>query len=218
MPSNSYYYGSNRSSAMLNLKPPVKVRSDLTPDFLRKRIPEILGIEYTNIYRDFYNSIYHHFFSHVGYPVKEVFPLNTPHDKLKLGDVITIEEVGNYSRLYQKTNTDIGFLILEQSLDTTTNPDLNVWKTIIKSYPSQLEIYYKNSDVEGVLKLDDLKKEDAHLYHHFKEFIDTHKQMFAQCLIDKLPKEKAKVIHECNPDTPGMVNALWEDLLRTQLS
>ena len=213
MPSNSYYYGSNRSSAMLNLKPPVKVRNDLTPAYLRRRIPEILDIEYSNICSDFYNSIYHHFFSHVGYPVKEVFSIGTAHEDLNLGDVITVEEVANYSRLYQKTNTDLGFIILEQSLDTTSNPEVNVWKTIIKSNPPKLEIYYKNSSPEGVLKLDDLKREDVHLYHHFKEFIDTHRQIFAECLIDKLPREKSQVICEFNPDTPGMVNALWEDFL-----
>jgi len=218
MPSNSLYYGSNRSSAMLNLKPPVKVRNDLTPSFLRRRIPELLDLEYLTICRDFYCSLYHYFFSHVGYPVKEVYPLHTQHDTLKLGDVITIEEIGHYSRLYQKTNTDIGFLILEQNLDTTSSNDVNVWKTIIKSYPPKMEIYYKNSNDEGVLKLDHLKKEDVHLYGHFKEFIDTHKQIFTHCLIDKLPKEKAQVICDCNPDTPGMINALWEDFLLTQLS
>ena len=213
MPSNSYYYGSNRSSNVLNLKAPVRVRPDLTPSYLRTRIPEILGIVYGDLCLDFYNSLYHHFFSTVGYPVKQVHPLGTNHETLGLGDAITIEEVANYSRLYQKAPTSTGFLILEQALDTVSNPDVNVWKTIIRAKPSKMEAYYKDCSAEGVLTLDELKKEDEHLYHHFKEFIDTHKQIFAECLIDKLPKDKATVIRESNPDTTGMIQALWEDFL-----
>ena len=217
MPSNSYYLGSNNSSAMLQFKPPVRVRADLTPEFLRHRIPEILGQEtYSSFCQDFYHSLYHHFFSNVGYPIKDVFPVGTNHNELKLGDVITIEEVANYSRLYQRAPNDNGFLIVEQILDTS-NPEINVWKTLIKKQPSKMEVYYKDCSAEGVLTLSDLQKEDFHLYHNFKEFIDGHKLIFVNCLLDKLPKEKAQIIRESNPDTPGMIYAIWEDFLQTVL-
>ena len=216
MPGNNYYI--NNSSAMLHLKPPVKVRNDLNPTFLRHRIPEILGLEYLNICRDFYNSIYHYFCSNLGYPIKRVFPRETDHTTLEVGDVISLEEVGNYSRLYQKNKTNIGFLIIEQSLDTTSNPELNIWKTIIKNYPQKLEAYQKNTNNEGVLKLQDFKKEDEHVYNHFKLFLDTHNKLFAEYLINNLPDDKAHVICEYNPDPSGMINALWEDFLVTQLN
>jgi len=212
----NYYLGSNHVSSILNLKPPTRVRAELTPEYLRNRIPELMGSEkHVALCNLFYESIFHHFFSSVGYPVKTLYPKGGAHHAdLKVGDAITIEEVGLYSRIYQRVPNEHGFLILEQYLDINSDKDVDIWKSQIKNYPITMETINMNYSKVGILSLDGLKIEDPHLHVHFCKFLDFHKKIFADILLDNLPKDKAKVIRESSTDTPGTIQALWEDFVK----
>jgi len=212
----NYYLGSNHVSTILNLKPPTRVRTDLTPEYLRVRIPELIGSEkHAALCKLFYESCYHHFFSSVGYPIKTIYPMHgAQHADLNIGDGITIEEVGLYSRIYQRVPNEHGFLIIEQHLDVNSNKDINIWKTQIKHYPVTMEHINENYSMDGLLSLDALKIEDPHLHKHFSTFLDFHKKIVTDLFLNHLPKEKAKVIQESNTDPNGMIQALWEDFLK----
>ena len=136
------------------------------------------------------------------------------HANLKVGDAITFEEVGLYSRIYQRVPNEHGFLILEQHLDINSDKDVDIWKSQIKNYPITMETINMNYSKEGILSLDELKVEDPHLHSHFCKFLDFHKIIFADILLDNLPKDKAKVIRESSVDTPGTIQALWEDFIK----
>jgi hypothetical protein len=213
----NYYLGSNHVSTILNLKPPTRVRSDLTPEYLRVRIPELMGCEkHAALCKLFYESCFHHFFSSVGYPIKKLYSSmdGVIHADLQIGDGITIEEVGLYSRIYQRVPNEHGFLIIEQHLDVHSDKDVNIWKTQIKNYPITMEHINENYSSEGLLNLDALKNEDPHLHEHFCKFLDFHKKILIDLFLKYLPIEKAKVIQESNSDTNGMIQALWEDFLK----
>ncbi len=126
------------SFAFLNLKPPVRVSSQtssheptLSPSFVVVRIKEILSPEkYYGILRDFYVRRYLWYCEHVGFPIQKTFEKN-PATQMNYGDVIVLEEVLDYGKVYQKTRDEIlrqcGALAV---LPNTSMPDANtprVW-------------------------------------------------------------------------------------------
>ena len=163
-----------RANTVLNLKIPTKVRAELTPDFISKRIPEILGAQkYLEFQVNYYKYIYTWFMTTVGYPIRDVYTEKVPHDKLSIGDVIVIEEVGNYGRLYQCVPNDDGFLILEQVADSNSHPDIVIWKTVIKGVPNHIVNVGKyEAHGEIIYNLKTLEYLETHLYRYFKNYLN----------------------------------------------
>lgn len=205
----------NRVNTVLNLKIPNKVRNDLTPDFISKRISEIIGIEeYLKFQQNYYKYIYVSFMSEVGFPIRDVYTDKVPHEVLKIGDVIVIEEIGNYSRIYQRVPNSYGFLILEQFADKHSNPEMIIWKTRISQVPPPVEnvgIYVGAGEL--IMGLNILEINDQHLHRYFINYLNNQKRYYVDNLLNRLPKDKAEVIRNYNPDWEGMVEKLWSDLI-----
>lgn len=205
----------NKAGTVLNLKIPNKVRSDLTPEFISKRIPEILGEkQYHDFKENYYKFIFKYYMTEVGFPIRDVYPNHTNHNKLSIGDVIVIDEVANYSRLYQRVPNQYGFLILEQVADTLSNSELIIWKTKINNYPQTIE-KVGNYEYEGeiIMGLNTLKNNDIHLYNHFERFLNNQKFFYIDNLLELLPIDKSEVIKKYNPNWDGMVDLLWSEFI-----
>ena len=85
---------------------PTKIKA-LDHNFIFKRIFELLDVK--ELQHHFYENTYLSFFSQTGFPFENVYNKsdNKTFDDLKNGDVIVIEEIINYSRLYQHVSKDI---------------------------------------------------------------------------------------------------------------
>jgi hypothetical protein len=181
---------------------PTRVKS-LDHNYIFTRIYELLDM--SELHQNYYNSIYLCFFSQVGFPIGNSYQKSEikSHDELSYSDVIILDEILNYSRLYQHVSRDINqyeCLIIEQYLDRNTNPEVpDVWKHNI---PSNLE--YKHMDVSEmpILDLDTLKTNDLFLYDEFTKFIKKHaneyvKYVFQQ-LKNKYPAKYETITMQCD--------------------
>ena len=205
----------NKPTTILNLKIPNKTRSDLTPEFILKRIPEIIGTEkYREFQENYYKYIYTWFMTEVGFPIRDVYTERVPHDELSIGDVIVIEEVGNYSRLYQRVPNHNGFLILEQFADRVSNKEMVIWNTQIRRIPNPIENVGEYEDLGHIIyNLNDLETNETYLCGYFRNYLNNQKAYYIDNLLNTLPQDKAEVIRKFNPDWEGMVEKLWADFI-----
>ena len=197
------------------LNAPIKKRNDWTAEFVYTRIIDILRSEtLEEFYRNYYYQIYTHYFNQVGYPIGRVYEKHSvKHEDLSIGDVIIMEEVGHYSRLYQKIPNN-NFLIIEQKLEEAS-PE-NVWRHIISK---QIQNFYfimdhKIDSIEYIYSVHRLKGDDIHLYNHFLNYIDRHKKDLLDSVLKILPQEKAELIQKSCIDIDGLIHIIYGEFMK----
>lgn len=190
-------------------------KPELSPDFIAKRLKELIGDDFSNVKKKFYDNVYIQFFQHTGLPIQQIYPKDKVHEEMLNGDVIAIDEIGHYSRLYQKVpkNVDIReFLILEQWLDTTP-VDKNIWCHIIpKNIPMTTQINnIDNSDF--VLDLNSLLENDEYLYNHFLNYLEKHSKLYVDYLLSFIMAEKVEIIKRQCIKWDKLVELCWHDFM-----
>jgi len=216
------------SFAFLNLKPPVRVSSQtssssqehaLSPSFVVIRIKEILSPEkYYGILRNFYIRRYLWYCEHVGFPIQKTFEKNTA-TGLNYGDVIVLEEVLDYGRVYQKTTNYFnhkGFLVYEQHLHST----LGLWRNTVIS-PSRMEEYataigscdFALDATVPLYCLEKLRSEDADLYAGFTADLELYKTYLLDTVLLNLPAEKRESIRAGCAELGSLTALLWKEFL-----
>ena len=192
-------------------------KPELSPDFIAKRLKELIGHDFTQVKKKFYNNVYIHFFQHTGLPIKEIYPKDKVHEEMLDGDVIPIDEIGHYSRLYQKVpkNVDIReFVILEQWLDTTP-VDKNIWCHIV---PKNIPLTTKINNVDNsdfVLDLNSLLENDEYLYNHFFNYLEKHSKLYVDYLLSFILVEKVEIIKKQCIKWDKLVELCWGDFINT---
>jgi hypothetical protein len=214
------------SFAFLNLKPPVRVSSQtssheptLSPSFVVVRIKEILSPEkYYGILRNFYIRRYLWYCEHVGFPIQQTFEKNTA-TQMSYGDVIVLEEVLDYGRVYQKTTNYFnhkGFLVYEQYFHS----DSGLWRNTVIS-PSRMEEYatavgscdfYLDATVP-LYCLQKLRNEDSDLYAGFIADLELYKTYLLDTVLLNLPAEKRERIRAGCSELGSLTALLWKELL-----
>ena len=190
-------------------------KPELSPDFIAKRLKELIGDDFSNVKKKFYDNVYIQFFQHTGLPIQQIYPKDKVHEEMLNGDVIAIDEIGHYSRLYQKVpkNVDIReFLILEQWLDTTP-VDKNIWCHIIpKNIPMTTQINnIDNSDF--VLDFNSLLENDEYLYNHFLNYLEKHSKLYVDYLLSFIMAEKVEIIKRQCIKWDKLVELCWHDFM-----
>ena len=190
-------------------------KPELSPDFIAKRLKELIGDDFSNVKKKFYDNVYIQFFQHTGLPIQQIYPKDKVHEEMLNGDVIAIDEIGHYSRLYQKVpkNVDIReFLILEQWLDTTP-VDKNIWCHIVpKNIPMITQINnIDNSDF--VLDLNSLLENDEYLYNHFLNYLEKHSKLYVDYLLSFIMAEKVEIIKKQCIKWDKLVELCWSDFM-----
>jgi hypothetical protein len=190
-------------------------KPELSPDFIAKRLKELIGDDFRQVMKKFYDNVYIQFFQHTGLPIQQIYPKDKVHEEMLNGDVIAMDEIGHYSRLYQKVpkNVDIReFLILEQWLDTTP-VDKNIWCHIIpKNIPMTTQINnIDNSDF--VLDLNSLLENDEYLYNHFLNYLEKHSKLYVDYLLSFIMAEKVEIIKRQCIKWDKLVELCWYDFM-----
>ena len=190
-------------------------KPELSPDFIAKRLKELIGDDFSNVKKKFYDNVYIQFFQHTGLPIQQIYPKDKVHEEMLNGDVIAIDEIGHYSRLYQKVpkNVDIReFLILEQWLDTTP-VDKNIWCHIVpKNIPMITQINnIDNSDF--VIDLNSLLENDEYLYNHFLNYLEKHSKLYVDYLLSFIMAEKVEIIKKQCIKWDKLVELCWSDFM-----
>jgi len=181
---------------------PTKVKT-LDHNFIYRRIFELLPVR--ELQNSFYNNIYLCYFSQAGFPLENVYNKsdNKSYKDLKYGDVIVIEEVINYSRLYQHVSKDINnfeCLFIEQYLDRNPDPNIeDVWKT---QTPKNVEYKPMNNSGMTVYSIEQLNLKQELLLDEFIKFIVKHKNQYAQYLFQhfktKYPEKYETITMQCD--------------------
>ena len=181
---------------------PTKVKT-LDHNFIYRRIFELLPV--TELQNSFYNNIYLCFFSQAGFPLESVYTKsdNKSYKDLKYGDVIVLEEVINYSRLYQHVSKDINnfeCLFIDQYLDRNPDPNIeDIWKTQI---PKNVEYKTMNNSGMTVYSIEELNLKQELLLDEFIKFIVKHKNQYAQYLFQhfktKYPEKYETITMQCD--------------------
>ena len=202
----------NPSMTIVSSKKP-----ELSPDFIARRLKELIGNNFSEIKSKFYNNVYIEFFRHSGLPIKEIYPKDKVHEDMLDGDVIAIDEIGHYSILYQKVprNLDIReFVILEQWLDTTP-VDKNIWCHIIpKNIPTTTKIINIDNS-EFILDLNSLLENDEYLYKHFLNYLEKHNSLYVDYLLSFINPEKVEIIKKQCIKWDKLVELCWSDFMNT---
>ena len=190
-------------------------KPELSPDFIAKRLKELIGDDFSNVKKKFYDNVYIQFFQHTGLPIQQIYPKDKVHEEMLNGDVIAIDEIGHYSRLYQKVpkNVDIReFLIMEQWLDTTP-VDKNIWCHIIpKNIPMTTQINnIDNSDF--VLDFNSLLENDEYIYNHFLNYLEKHSKLYVDYLLSFIMAEKVEIIKRQCIKWDKLVELCWHDFM-----
>lgn len=181
---------------------PTKVKT-LDHNFIYRRIFELLPVN--ELQNSFYNNIYLCFFSQAGFPLESVYIKsdNKSYKDLKYGDVIVLEEVINYSRLYQHVSKDINnfeCLFIEQYLDRNPDPNIeDVWKT---QTPKNVEYKTMNNSGMTVYSIEELNLKQELLLDEFIKFIVKHKNQYTQYLFQhfktKYPEKYETITMQCD--------------------
>ena len=181
---------------------PTKVKT-LAHNFIYRRIFELLPVR--ELQNSFYNNIYLCYFSQAGFPLENVYNKsdNKSYKELKYGDVIILEEVINYSRLYQHVSKDINnfeCLFIEQYLDRNPDPNIeDVWKT---QTPKNVEYKPMNNSGMTVYSIEQLNLKQELLLDDFIKFIVKHKNQYAQYLFQhfktKYPEKYETITMQCD--------------------
>ena len=190
-------------------------KPELSPDFIAKRLKELIGDDFRQVMKKFYDNVYIQFFQHTGLPIQQIYPKDKVHEEMLNGDVIAIDEIGHYSRLYQKVPKNVNireFLILEQWLDTTP-VDKNIWCHIVpKNIPMITQINnIDNSDF--VLDLNSLLENDEYLYNHFLNYLEQHSKLYVDYLLSFIMAEKVEIIKKQCIKWDKLVELCWCDLM-----
>lgn len=205
---NSMY--NPQSLTLLTAKKP-----ELSPDFIAKRLKELIGNNFNEVKKNFYNNIYIHFFQHTGLPIQEIYNKDKVHEEMLVGDVIAIDEIGHYSRLYQKVPKNLDnreFLIIEQWLDTTP-VDKNIWCHII---PKKIDMLTQINNIDNsdfVLDLNNLLKNDEYLYNHFLNYLEKHNRLYVDYLLSFIMVEKVEIIKRQCIKWDKLVELCWSDFM-----
>ena len=181
---------------------PTKVKA-LDHNFIYKRIFELLDVK--ELQNHFYENIYLCFFSQTGFPFETIYNKsdNMKFDDLKYGDVIVIDEIVNYSRLYQHVSKDINnfqCIFIEQYLDRNSDPNvLDVWKNNI---PELIEYKTMNASHMPIYSISILKDKQELLLNDFTLFIVKHKSKYIQYLFQqfkiKFPEKHETITMQCD--------------------
>jgi hypothetical protein len=181
---------------------PTKVKT-LDHNFIYRRIFELLPVN--ELQNSFYDNIYLCFFSQAGFPFENVYNKsdNKSYKDLKYGDVIVLEEVINYSRLYQHVSKDINnfeCLFIEQYLDRNPDPNIeDVWKT---QNPKNVEYKTMNNSGMTVYSIEELNLKQELLLDEFIKFIVKHKNQYTQYLFQhfktKYPEKYETITMQCD--------------------
>ena len=181
---------------------PTKIKA-LDHNFIFKRIFELLDVK--ELQHHFYENTYLSFFSQTGFPFENVYNKsdNKTFDDLKNGDVIVIEEIINYSRLYQHVSKDINnfqCLFIEQYLDRTSDPNISdIWKNKI---PAIIEYKTMNNSQMPVYSILELKNKQELLLNDFIDFIKKNTIKYIQFLFqqfkNKYPEKHETITMQCD--------------------
>jgi hypothetical protein len=192
---------------------PTKIKT-LDHNFIYKRIYELLDVK--ELQNHFYENIYLCFFSQTGFPFENVYNKsdNKTFEDLKYGDVIVLEEIINYSRLYQHVSKDINqfqCLFIEQYLDRNPDPEvLDVWKNKV---PEFIEYKTMNNSQMPIYSIAELKNKQELLLHDFTNFIMKHKNRYVQYLFQqfkiRFPEKHETITMQC--DNIEKLNELLAD-------
>lgn len=190
-------------------------KPELSPDFIAKRLKELIGDDFRQVMKKFYDNVYIQFFQHTGLPIQQIYPKDKVHEEMLNGDVIAIDEIGHYSRLYQKVPKSVDireFLILEQWLDTTP-VDKNIWCHIVpKNIPITTQINnIDNSDF--VLDFNSLLENDEYLYNHFLNYLEKHSKLYVDYLLSFIMAEKVEIIKRQCIKWDKLVELCWYDFM-----
>jgi hypothetical protein len=199
---------------------PTKVKT-IDHNFIFKRIFELLDVK--EIQNHFYENIYLCFFSQTGFPMENIYNKsdNKKFDDLKYGDVIVLEEIINYSRLYQHVPKDINqfqCIFIEQYLDR--NPDPNISDVWINKIPEFIEYKTMNNSQMPVYSILELKNKQELLLNEFTNFIVKHKNKYVQYLFqqfkNKFPEKHETITMQCD-SIEKLHELLSEEFLKTLL-
>lgn len=165
---------------------PTKIKA-IDHNFIYKRFFELLDIN--TLQKQFYDNIYLCFFSQTGFPFENVYQKsdNKKYDELLYGDVIVIDEIINYSRLYQHVSKDINVfqcIFIEQYLDRNPDPNIiDVWKNKI---PDFIEYKTMTKSEMPIYSISELKNKEELLTTDFTQFIIKHKSKYVMFLFQEL--------------------------------
>ena len=190
-------------------------KTELSPDFIAKRLKELIGDNLNEVRKNFYNNVYIHFFQHAGLPIQQIYPKEKVHEEMTHGDVIPIDEIGHYSRLYQKVpkNVDIReFLIIEQWLDTSPT-DKNIWCHIIPNNISTTTQFNKIENSNFILDLNNLFENDEYLYTNFYNYLEKHNRIYVDYLLSFINPEKVEIIRKQCIKWDKLVELCWSDFI-----
>jgi hypothetical protein len=207
-------------NSMYNAQPMTLITSkktELSPDFIAKRLKELIGNNFNEVKKNFYNNIYIHFFQHTGLPIQEIYNKDKVHEDMLVGDVIAIDEIGHYSRLYQKVPKILDnreFLIIEQWLDTTP-VDKNIWCHIVPKNISVTTHFNKLEDSNFILDLNSLYENDQYLYNHFLNYLEKHNRLYVDYLLSFIINEKVEIIKKQCIKWDKLVELCWYDFINT---
>lgn len=200
---------------------PTKVKT-LDCQFIYRRIFELLNIE--DIQQHFYENIYTCFFSQIGFPFENVYTKsdNKNYSDLKYGDVIILDEIVNYSKLYQHVSKDISvfeYIFIEQYLDRNPDPNIaDVWKNKI---PINLEYKIMNKTSMPIYNYSDLKNKDENLFNEFTQFIHKHKSDYIQYIFlhfkSIYPEKYETITLQCD-DISKLNEMIWEEYFNRYLA
>ena len=215
------------SFAFLNLKPPVRVSAthasaapshELSPSFVVVRIKEILTPDkYRDILHNFYIHRYLWYCEHVGFPIQTTFDKQTAAG-LNYGDVVVLEEVLDYGRVYQKTTNYFqrkGFLVYEQWLDAT----MGLWRNTVTAPPT-MEDHAKaiggcDLSLDATVPLYNLQRlrgEESDLYAGLMADLEKYKSYLLDTVLLHLPTDKRERIR-AGCELASLTELLWKEFL-----
>lgn len=222
------------SSAFLSLKPPVRQSStkqlgpseyEFTPTYVLGRIREILTSQKLQaLFHTFYVRRYVWYCEHMGFPITRTFTKqdDVTLDLLQCGDAVVMEELLNYSRIYQKT-TDYfnsrGFLIYEQYIPRDSSN--NLWRNIssqgpiMESYEDYLKRWglFESTDCTQIpiFNLETLEQNEPDIYSGFAKDLLNYKSYLMGAVLIHMPVEKRERIKNgCSAD--GLCELLWNEM------
>jgi len=190
-------------------------------NFIFKRFYELLDI--CALQKQFYDNIYLCFFSQTGFPFENIYQKSDDkkYSDLVYGDVIVIDEIVNYSRLYQHVSKDISLfecIFIEQYLERNPDPNvIDVWKNKI---PNFIEYKIMEKSEMPIYSLRELKKKEELLTNDFMHFIIKNKSKYIMYLFQELknkyPDKHDTIVTNCD-NIEKLHELLFEEFLDTHL-
>jgi hypothetical protein len=197
---------------------PTKIKP-IDHNFVYKRVFELLDVN--TLQTQFYENIYLCFFSQTGFPFETIYDKsdNKKYEELKNGDVIVLEEIINYSRLYQHVSKDISqfeCIFIEQYLDRNSDPNvLDIWKNKI---PEFLEYKTMDKSQMTIYSISELQNKQELLLNEFTNFIVKHKSKYIQYIFQDLRTkfpEKYEAINTHCDNIEKLHELLFEQFFNT---